>query len=70
MPTTVMLAAAEGGTSSGGIGTIVSATTDVVSLVSNVFDIMVSNPLLLFFVAVGVLSAAIGVFAHLKHVAK
>lgn len=70
MPTTVMLAAAESGTSSGGIGTIVNAVGDVVSMTSKVFDVIIDNPLLLFYVAAGVLGVAIGVFAHLKHVAK
>lgn len=70
MPTTVMLASVGDGTSSGGIGAIIDATVDVVSMVSKVFDVMVSNPLLLFFTASGVLGTVIGVFAHMKHVAK
>lgn len=69
MPSSVMLAEAGTG-ASGGIGVIVSAVGDVVSMCGKVFDVMVGNPLLLFFTAAGVLSCAIGVFAHLKHVAK
>lgn len=72
MPNLLMLASAgdTGAASGGGIGTIVNAVGDVVSMCTKVFDVMVANPLLLFFTAAGVLSCAIGVFAHLKHVAK
>lgn len=72
MPSVVMLAdaAVEGTTSGGGIGVIVTAVGDVVSLVPKVYDMITGNPLLLFFTAVGVLGAVFGLFAHLKHVAK
>lgn len=72
MPSVVMLAdaAVEGASSGGGIGVIVTAVGDVVSLVPMVFDMITGNPLLLFFTATGVLGAVFGLFAHLKHVAK
>lgn len=72
MPNVLMLAAAvtEEGSAGGGIGVIVSAVSDVVSLFPKVYDMITGNPLLLFFTASGVLGAVFGLFAHLKHVAK
>ncbi len=72
MPNFLMLASAgdTGAASGGGIGVIVNSVGDVISMCAKVFDVMVDNPLLLFYTAAGVLSVAIGVFAHLKHVAK
>lgn len=66
----IMLASAGTEAASGGIGAIISACTDVVSMVGSVFNVMVGNPLLLFYTAAGVLTCAIGIFAHMKHVAK
>ncbi len=71
MPDMIMLAnAGTEASGGGGIGTIVNAVGDVVSMCSKVFDVMVSNQLLLFYTAAGVLTVAITVFAHMKHVAK
>lgn len=52
-----------------GMDAITGAIDTVVTVTGKAFDVMTSNPLITFFVAVSVLGAGIGVFKRLKRAA-
>jgi hypothetical protein len=49
---------------------ITSAIPEVVTLVTGVFDMIVGNPLLVTFVAISLVGAAIGLFSTLRGAAQ
>lgn len=49
---------------------IMTAMTDVISLVSKCFDVMVGNPVLLFFVAAGLVPVGFEIFRSAKNAAR
>ena len=49
---------------------IITGISDVVSVVGEVFTVMVGNPLLVFFIGVGVLGSGIGLFSRLRGATK
>ena len=54
----------------GEMATVISAIDDVVSVVGTVFTAIIGNPLLVFFLAVSLLGAGIGIFMGLKNAAR
>ncbi len=63
----IMLAANVGEAGGGsGFSVIVGAIGDVVSIVGKIWDVVVSNPLLLFGVGAAVIGTAAGVFSTIR----
>lgn len=54
----------------GGLSVAIAGVADIISLVGDVWDLMISNPLLTFFVAGSLLTAGIKFFGKAKKVAK
>lgn len=52
------------------IATVLEGTETITTLVGDVFDMIVSNPLLCVFVAASLLSVGIGIFKRIKRAAR
>jgi|GEM_PF-3324906 len=53
-------------TGGGGISQVTSALSDVGTFVSEVFTMIIGNPILVVFLAISLLGAAIGIFRKLR----
>lgn len=59
----------ESGTTTG-MAAVTAAVSTVTTLVGDVFDLITGNPLLVTFVAIGLVGAAIGLFRRLKRASR
>ena len=58
------------GSSAGDLSSVVSSMDTLTSIVSKIFSMLTGNPLLVLFLAAGLLSVGIGVFKKLKRAAR
>ena len=69
----MILMAAEGGAdaaSSGGMSAVLDASTELVSFAGTLFNTILANPVLVFFVAAGFVSIGLGIVKKLKRTAR
>lgn len=60
----------EGSVAAGGMSAVLSAMDTVVSLMTKVWDLMTSNPLLTLFLAASLIYVGVGVFRAIKRAAQ